>query len=99
MFSSEDNVRLSHKPPGPPPAISPPYCGPRNGFGPDLIKQHINDSVYVWMLHGNSFWICPVDFIGDVVFCYAWDGSDWKFIRLTISGIDCFYQEEDGYAG
>jgi hypothetical protein len=40
-----------------------------------------------------------VDFMGDVLFCYAWDGSDWKFIRINISGIDCFYQEGDRYAG
>ena len=99
MFSSEISVRLSKKPPSPPPQNSPPYCRERNGFGSDLIKQYINDLVYVWMLHGNSFWICPVDSMGDVLFCYAWDGSDWKFIRLNISGIDCFYQEEDGYAG
>lgn len=97
MFSPEGSARLSQKPLCPPPENSPPYCSARNGFGPDRIKQYINDSVYVWMLNGNSFWICPVDFIGDVVFCYAWDGSDWNFIRFNISGIDRFFQGEVGY--
>ena len=98
MFSSADRARFSPKPPYPPPRISPPYCGAQSGFGSELIKQYINASIYVWMLHGNSFWIRPVDFMGDVLFCYAWDGSDWKFIRLKISGIDCFHRGEDGYA-
>jgi hypothetical protein len=99
MFSPESSARLSQKPPCSPPKKSPPYCSARNGFDSDLIKQYINGSVHVWMLHGNSFWICPVDSMGDVLFCYAWDGSDWKFIRINISGIDCFYQEGNRNAG
>lgn len=99
MFSSETIIRLSHKPPSPPPQIIPQYCDKRNKTSPDLIRKYINDSIYVWMMHGNSFWICPVDCMGDILFCYAWDGSDWKFIRLSISGIDCFYQEGNEYAG
>jgi hypothetical protein len=99
MFSSDAGTRLSQKPLYPPPEIIPQYCGERKNISPDLIRQYINYFAYVWMMHGNSFWICPVDSMGDVLFCYAWNGSDWKFIRLNISGIDCFYKEGDRYAG
>lgn len=97
MFS-EGAIPLGPKPPSPPPKDIPQYCGNRNNLGPELIIQYINYFIYVWTMHGNSFWICPVDSMGDFLFCYAWDGSDWKFIRLNIRQIDCFYQGEDRYA-
>jgi hypothetical protein len=91
MFSADTNIRLSPKPPSPPPNAVPQYCTALNDSGSDYMRQCLNYFLYVWMAHGNSFWIYPVDFMGDVLFCYAWDGSDWKLIRLSISLIDCFY--------
>jgi hypothetical protein len=91
MFISNTNIQSSQKPPAPPPPAVPQYSPFPNDFGSDLIKQYFYYFVYVWMMHGNSFWIYPVDVIGDVLFCYAWDGLDWKYIRLKISQIDCLY--------
>lgn len=91
MFSSDANIRLSQKPPLPPPNATPQYCPALEDFGSDYVKQYLNYFLYVWLTHGNSFWIYPVDFMGDILFCYAWDGLDWKLIRFNLSLIDCFY--------
>ncbi len=85
------NMRFKNKPPSRPPFTIPQYCPFLKNSGPDYIKPCVNCVVYTWTTFGNSFWMYPVDIQGCVVFCYAWDGSEWKYIQFKINLIDCFY--------
>lgn len=85
------NNQLSKKPPSPAPSIIPQYCTFLKNTGPEYIAQCLNNLVYAWTIRKNSFWMYLVDFNGNVAFCYAWDGADWKYIQFNIDLIDSFY--------
>jgi len=91
MSLSNENIRLNQKPPSPPPGTIPQYCPFLKNFGLDFILQRLKQLIYVWTVYGNSFWIYPVDVMGCILFCYAWDGLDWKYIQFNICLIDSFY--------
>ena len=91
MMSSDTKNRQGPKPPSPPPSVIPQYCPFMQNTGPDYIRQYVNYFVYVWTVYGNSFWIFPVDFAGTILFCYAWDGTEWKYIQLDVKLIDSFH--------
>lgn len=88
LSETSSNSKLNHKPQSPPPADAPQYSPAYDCISADTIRQHLYDVIYAWMIYGNSFWMYPVDSMGDILFCYAWDGSDWRYIRLKTSLID-----------
>lgn len=75
----------------PPPNAIPQYCPILKNCGAYFIKQSLNNFVYVWTIFGNSFWMYLIDEKDDFLFSYAWDGSNWKYIKLSINLIDSFY--------
>jgi hypothetical protein len=91
MIQSISHIRFDQKPPLPPPPAAPQYCPILTGFDYADIPQYFNYYVYTWLNHGNSFWMVPVDLIGEELFCYAWDGLDWNYIRLDTKLIDSVY--------
>ena len=91
MLVSGLNMRVSQKPPSPPPCTVPQYCPFLKNTGSEDIRQYLKFLVYVWTIYRNSFWLYPVEILGDVLFAYVWDGSDWEYIKLNINLIDSLY--------
>lgn len=91
MLSADTKIRSGPKPPSPPPSAMPQYCPFMKNTGSEYIRQHLNYFIYVWTVYGNAFWIFPVDIVGNVMFCYAWDGTVWKYIQLDLKLIDSFH--------
>ena len=91
MFSSGINRYVSSKPLFTPPNVVPQYCPILKNTGPEYIRQYLNCLVYAWTIYRNSFWMFPVDFMEDVIFCYAWNGSDWNYIQFKINLMDSLY--------
>lgn len=91
MLVSGLNMRVSQKPPSPPPSAVPQYCPCLRNTGSEYIGQYLNSLVYVWTIYRNSFWLYPVDIIGDVLFGYVWDDSDWEYIKININLMDSLY--------
>lgn len=82
---------LNHKPPSPPPKVMPPYCPVLKEFMPFSIQQNLNHFIYVWTIFGNSFWMYLVEIKGNILFSYAWEGSNWKHIQFSVNLVDCFF--------
>lgn len=90
MTLSDISINNRMEPPYPPPDASPQYSKFLKDTGPEYIRHCLNLLVYVWTIHRNSFWMYLVDTGGNVLFGYAWDGSDWKYIRFDVDLVDSF---------
>ena len=91
IFNKPFNQKMPTPPSTPPPRGIPRYSPALRGLGPSFIPECLNHFIYVWTIYGNSFWMYPVDLIDNLLFGYAWDGSDWKYIRIPVNLIDSFY--------
>ena len=82
---------LNKEPASPPPKTAPQYSPALRDLTPSFLYQCMRQMVYGWTIYGNSFWMVPVDIQGDNIYAYAWDGSEWKYIRFPMYIIDTIF--------
>lgn len=75
----------------PAPTYDPPYSIIMQDTGRYVISQYLGIYIYVWLLSGEAFWMCPTQIRYGFVYGFIWCNYEWIYSCIPKMLINCLY--------